>query len=59
MSTGDDLPPIELSVDGGADIWAGLAADLAAGRISEYRREWPKPADPRIVRRVFWIDRDE
>jgi hypothetical protein len=23
------------------------------------RREWPKPDDPRVVRRVLWVDRDE
>jgi hypothetical protein len=23
------------------------------------RREWPKPDDARVVRRVFWVDRDE
>jgi hypothetical protein len=32
------LPPIEVSIDGGAEIWAALDADLAAGRIDE--AEW-------------------
>jgi hypothetical protein len=36
--TGAGLPPIEVSIDGGADTWADLDADLAAGRIDE--AEW-------------------
>jgi hypothetical protein len=32
------LPAVELSIDGGAETWAALDADLAAGRIDE--AEW-------------------
>jgi hypothetical protein len=35
---GVGLPPIEKSIDGGAEIWAANDADLAAGRIDE--AEW-------------------
>jgi SAM-dependent methyltransferase len=34
-----------------------LADDL--GYPIAGRREWPKPSDPRVVRRVVWIDRNE
>ena len=28
----------------------------AAGHVVAGERVWPKPADPRVVRRVFWVD---
>jgi hypothetical protein len=36
--TSEGLPPIEQAIDGGAETWAVVNADLAAGRISE--DEW-------------------
>jgi hypothetical protein len=32
---------------------------IGAGYRVAGRREWPKPDDPRVVRRVIWVDRDE
>jgi SAM-dependent methyltransferase len=36
--TSAGLPPIEVSIDGGAETWAAIDGDLAAGRIDE--TEW-------------------
>jgi hypothetical protein len=32
---------------------------IGAGYRVAGRREWPKPDDPRVFRRVIWVDRDE
>jgi hypothetical protein len=32
---------------------------IGAGYRVAGRREWPKPDDPRVVRRVIWVDQDE
>ena len=32
---------------------------IGAGYRVAGRREWPKPDDRRVVRRVIWVDRDE
>jgi hypothetical protein len=32
---------------------------IGAGYRVAGRREWPKPDDPRVVRRVIWVDRNE
>ncbi|MDT5026385.1 MAG: hypothetical protein QOE61_2811 [Micromonosporaceae bacterium] len=32
---------------------------IGAGYRVAGRREWPKPDDPRVVRRVIWVDHDE
>jgi hypothetical protein len=41
-----------------AEITAAGYRVAAAGYRVAGRLEWPKPDDPRVARRIFWVDRD-